>query len=116
MYRSLFPRDLFAEFDRLQREMQQVMDPTPGIRGKLKKTKTDSGSGIFVWPTGARELNGYNVGVTTQVPSTLTKGSSSGVCHALLFGNFADLIIAIRRNVLGQIAGSDLLGHTQCFG
>jgi HSP20 family protein len=33
MYRSLFPRDLFAEFDRLQREMQQVMDPTPGIRG-----------------------------------------------------------------------------------
>ena len=33
MYRSLFPRDLFAEFDRLQREMQQVLDPTPGIRG-----------------------------------------------------------------------------------
>jgi HSP20 family protein len=33
MYRSLFPRDLFAEFDRLQRDMQQAMDPTPGIRG-----------------------------------------------------------------------------------
>lgn len=67
---------------------------TPGVRGKLKKTKTDSGSGIFVWPTGARELNGYNVGVTTQVPSTLTKGASSGVCHAIIFGNFADLIVA----------------------
>jgi HSP20 family protein len=33
MYRSLFSRDLFAEFDRLQREMQQVFDPSPGIRG-----------------------------------------------------------------------------------
>lgn len=66
---------------------------TAGIRGKLKKTKTDTGSGIFVWPTGAREINGYNVGVSSQVPSTLTKGSSSGNCHAIIFGNFADLLI-----------------------
>jgi HSP20 family protein len=33
MYRSLFSRDLFAEMDRLQREMQQVFDPSPSIRG-----------------------------------------------------------------------------------
>lgn len=33
MYRSLFPRDLFAEMDRLQREMQQVFDQSPAIRG-----------------------------------------------------------------------------------
>ncbi len=33
MYRSLFPRDVFAEMDRLQREMQQVFDPSPTIRG-----------------------------------------------------------------------------------
>ena len=26
-YRSLFPRDLFAQLDRLQREMQQSVDP-----------------------------------------------------------------------------------------
>lgn len=32
-YRSLFPRDLFAELDRLQREMQQAFDPNPSIRG-----------------------------------------------------------------------------------
>ena len=32
-YRTLFPRDLFAEFDRLQREMQQSFDPNPSIRG-----------------------------------------------------------------------------------
>ncbi len=33
MYRSLFPRDLFAELDRLQREMQQSVELSPSIRG-----------------------------------------------------------------------------------
>ena len=33
MYRSLFPRDVFAELDRLQREMQQAFDLSPTIRG-----------------------------------------------------------------------------------
>ena len=32
-YRSLFPRDLFAELNRLQRELQQSVDPNPSIRG-----------------------------------------------------------------------------------
>jgi HSP20 family protein len=33
MYRSLFPRDLFAEFDRLQREASTMFGYTPSIRG-----------------------------------------------------------------------------------
>ncbi len=33
MYRSLFPRDLFAEFDRLQRDLTNVFEPSPAIRG-----------------------------------------------------------------------------------
>lgn len=33
MYRSLFPRDVFAELDRLQREMQDVFESGPSIRG-----------------------------------------------------------------------------------
>jgi HSP20 family protein len=33
MYRSLFSRDMFAEMDRLQREMQQALDQSPTIRG-----------------------------------------------------------------------------------
>lgn len=33
MYRSLFSPDLFAEMDRLQREMQQAFDVIPSIRG-----------------------------------------------------------------------------------
>ena len=33
MYRSFFPRDVFAEIDRLQRDMQQAFDLSPTIRG-----------------------------------------------------------------------------------
>ena len=33
MYRTLFPRDMFAELDRLQREMQQAFEISPSIRG-----------------------------------------------------------------------------------
>jgi hypothetical protein len=36
------------------------------------------------------------------VPSTLTKGSSSGIAHALIFGNFADLLV-------GQWGGVEFL-------
>jgi HSP20 family protein len=33
LYRSLFPRDVFAELENLQREMQQAFDLSPTIRG-----------------------------------------------------------------------------------
>jgi len=33
MYRSLFPRDIFADLARLQRELQQSFDAGPSIRG-----------------------------------------------------------------------------------
>lgn len=33
MYRTLFPRDLFAELDRFQRELGSVFDASPSIRG-----------------------------------------------------------------------------------
>ncbi|MBK1714849.1 Hsp20/alpha crystallin family protein [Rubrivivax gelatinosus] len=33
MYRTLFPRDVFAELDRLQRDMTSVFDGSPSIRG-----------------------------------------------------------------------------------
>jgi HSP20 family protein len=35
-YRSLFPRDVFAELDRLQREVQQAFDLGPSIRGMAR--------------------------------------------------------------------------------
>ena len=33
MYRSLSPRDVFVELDRLQREMQEAFELSPSIRG-----------------------------------------------------------------------------------
>lgn len=33
MYGSFFPRDMFAEIDRLQRQMQQAFEVSPSIRG-----------------------------------------------------------------------------------
>jgi HK97 family phage major capsid protein/HK97 family phage prohead protease len=61
------------------------------VRGKLKTTSKVSGQNGFIWEDDM--LNGYRAGVSNQVPSNLTKGSSSGVCSAIVFGNFADLII-----------------------
>lgn len=64
------------------------------VRGKLKKTFVDGpGSGERVWQRGADPLNGYMAAVSNQVPSNLTKGTSTGVCSAILFGNFSDLIM-----------------------
>lgn len=40
-------------------------------------------------------LLGYRVARSTLVPSDLTKGSSSGVCSAVVFGNFNDLMIGM---------------------
>lgn len=68
------------------------------VRGKLKATpRTATYGDIMIWePTGgATPVNGYACHVTNQVSSTLTKGSSSGVCSAIFFGNWADLIVAM---------------------
>ena len=33
--------------------------------------------------------------ISNNVPSNLTKGSSSGVCSAAIYGNFSDLLIGL---------------------
>jgi HK97 family phage major capsid protein len=70
----------------------------PKVRYKLKQTYTNATYGDKpIWMGGANgmgEVNGYKAGCTNQVKSTLTKGTSSGVCSAIFFGNWADLILA----------------------
>ena len=64
------------------------------VRGQLKtKLKADGVSG-YIWQDGETPLNGYRCAVSNQVPSNLTKGSATGKCSPLIFGNWADLIIA----------------------
>lgn len=71
------------------------------VRGKLKQTFTNATYGdTAVWQNapggnGWGEVNGYRAAVSNQVASNLTKGTSSGVCSAILFGNWADLIIGM---------------------
>jgi HK97 family phage major capsid protein len=63
---------------------------TPGIRGKLRKTKTDAGSGIFIWGEQSNSLLGYEAHVSTQVPNNLVKGTSSDA-NAIIFGDWSKL-------------------------
>lgn len=65
------------------------------VRGKLKQVEKASNTGLFLWADGAQPVNGYPAYISNQVSSTLTKGSSSGVCSAIFFGNWADLIIGL---------------------
>lgn len=74
---------------------------TPGVKAKLMQTKTDAGSGIFVWPEGMNSLVGYRAETSTQVPSDLTKSTGTDL-NAIIFGHWRDLLI-------GQWAGLDLV-------
>ncbi|TXH48131.1 MAG: phage major capsid protein [Desulfurellales bacterium] len=65
------------------------------VRGKLKQVEKASNTGLFLWADGAQPVNGYPAYISNQVSSALTKGSSSGVCSAIFFGNWADLIIGL---------------------
>jgi HK97 family phage major capsid protein len=73
----------------------------PQVVGKLRQTAKGSGDSVMIMNEG-NTLMGYQVAQTSNVPSTLTKGSTSGSCSALIFGNFNDLII-------GQWGGTDVL-------
>lgn len=66
------------------------------MRGRLKSTQKFSGTnGAPIWDGGNTPVNGYQAAITNAVPSTLTKGTSSGICSAIIFGNFADLLIGM---------------------
>lgn len=68
---------------------------TPGIKATLKTTQQfATTNGVAVWQGGEEgQVNGYRAYSSKQVPSTLTKGSSTTVCHAILFGVWSQLYI-----------------------
>ena len=82
---------------------------------KLRAGGSATGDGAFLWNTdlSARGrgstpgvINGYQVGITNQVPSNLTKGSASSVCSAVLFGDFSQCLVGFWGNGM-EIAVSD---------
>jgi predicted phage gp36 major capsid-like protein len=65
------------------------------VRGKAKVTQRfSSTNGDPIWEKG-NEINGYPVVVANTVPSNLTKGAASGVCSAIVFGNFSDCYVGM---------------------
>ena len=74
----------------------------PQVVGKMRQTAKVSSTDSVMIMGESDTLMGYRVAQTSNVPSTLTKGSTSGSCSAMIFGNFNDLII-------GQWGGTDIL-------
>lgn len=64
------------------------------IRAKLKQTSKQSGGaeGNFILGD-AGLINGYRAEFTNAISRTLDKGTSTGVCSAIFFGNFSDYVI-----------------------
>ena len=55
-------------------------------RGNLKTIQ--KGTNLpFIWDGGAQPLNGYRSAISNNVPSNLTKGTSTTICSAALFGS-----------------------------
>lgn len=68
------------------------------VIGKLMSTLKSSGVAGYIvedFPNaeGMTSAGGLRTGVSNQVPSNLTKGTSNGVCSAIISGNWNDLII-----------------------
>jgi len=89
------------------------------VMGALKKLRaggSTTGDGSFLYNADLQAigrgatpgtLNGYGIAVTNQVPSNLTKGSSSGVCSALLMGDFSQAMVGFWGNGLEITVGED---------
>ena len=72
------------------------------VMGAIKKLKTSGGeylvnNNLQALGRGATPVavNGYPLAMTNQVPSNLTKGSSSGVCSAVVMGDFTQAILGL---------------------
>lgn len=61
------------------------------VRGKMKQIEKAASTAQFVWV--GNEMNGYPAVVTNAVPSDLDKGTSDGVCSAIIFGDFSKLFL-----------------------
>lgn len=89
------------------------------VRGSLKTTEKFAGSGKEIWGTDLSDrgyglVNGYRAGVSNQVASNGTKGTGTNL-STTVFGNWADLIIAIwgGTDILVNPYALDLSGGTR---
>ena len=80
----------------------------PLVHGKALQTSTDTGSGAMIvtynnnFGGSPNAIANYPLFSTSSVPSTLTKGTSSGNCSALIGGDFSQVVV-------GQFGGVELI-------
>ncbi len=61
------------------------------VQKKLRLTQRATGLDFILGSDG--KILGYPTSISENIPGNLTKGSSSGVCSAALFGDFSELVI-----------------------
>lgn len=61
------------------------------VRGAAKTTVLESGQATYLLQNS--EINGYPFAMSNHIPSNLTKGTSTSVCSALIFGDFSQLVV-----------------------
>lgn len=90
---TLFEREIFS--DDADGGMMGYLT-TPGVAWHLKNLKRDVAGNGFIWEgkNGDGIINGYTARTSTNVPSTLSKGGSGSILHAMIFANWVELIIA----------------------
>ncbi len=84
--------DLIAEIEIDNTEGTAFLTNSKVVKSARKTAKVTSTDSMMVMES-PRELAGFPLASTNLVPSTLDKGTSTGVCSALLFGNWSDLLI-----------------------
>ena len=68
----------------------------PKVKSKMANTvRVASTDSHMIMNDPYNNLYGYDIGITTNVPSDLTKGSTSGSCSALIFGDFSQLMLGV---------------------
>ena len=80
----------------------------PKVEAKLKQTAIDSGSGAMImayqqyFSGTPNVIDGKYTAVTSNVPSNLNKSTTTGVCSAIICGEFG-------KSTIGQFGGMDLV-------
>ena len=84
------------------------------VLGAIKKLKTSGGeylvnNNLQALGRGSTPVavNGYPLAMTNQVPSNLTKGSTSGSCSAVVMGDFSQAILGLFGSGIEITAGED---------
>lgn len=67
----------------------------PLVRAELQTTEKASSTAQFILQTATAQLNGFDALFSNLVPSNLSKGASSGILSAMIFGNFTDLALGM---------------------